>query len=204
MTQEARTGSDVRWFAAPEDWDGSLPAALMIDGGRPRDPRALLVPAVARALSRPPGEVALAYPPDGAPTVVAPPGSGLRLSLARRQGFAAIGLARTPIGVDVETVDAAAEVPWNALHPDEQRLLRALPAPERPAASARLWAVKEAYVKALGTGFGREPTGFRVEFIGAAGARVTDPGAGGSVKAATAWSEDGFAAFACVVLASPT
>jgi phosphopantetheinyl transferase len=61
------------------------------------------------------------------------------------------------------------------LHPQECKALLALPEPARPLAFARLWAAKEAYVKALGTGFARAPESFSVTLAAQGGFRVSDP-----------------------------
>lgn len=202
MTGGSAAGAGLRWLGDPEAWDESLPAVFLLAGAGARRPRALLHGLAARSLGERADAVSLSFAADGAPRVVTPPGSGLFLSLARRGAFAALGLARAPIGVDVEVVDAAAEPPWHVLHPDEVRGLRACPAAERPAQFARLWALKEAYVKALGTGFRREPTSFCVTPVGEAEAAVVDREAGPFVaRAATAWSGQRCAVFACVVLA---
>lgn len=202
MSAVSAAGAGLRWYADHEAWDGSLPAALMLAGAEARQAHALLQGLAARALGLRPEAVSLSFGPDRAPQVVFPPGSGLFLSLARRGPFAALGIARAPIGVDVEVVDAAAEPPWQVLHPDESRGLRACPAAERPARFARLWALKEAYVKALGTGFRRAPESFRVDLRDEPRGAVFDPEGGRPVaQAATAWSGDGGAAFACVLLA---
>ena len=74
-------------------------------------------------------------------------------------------------------------------------------------AFARLWSLKEAYLKARGTGVSREPSRFLVRFAGAERATITDPlGDDGAVAAATVWRQrpDGWAAaVSAVALASP-
>lgn len=110
--------------------------------------------------------VEIGHEPAGRPLIVRPRGSGLHLSLATRAGLVAIALAHRPVGVDVEGVALASEPPLAALHPDEQRWLGSLPASARPLAFAQLWSAKEAYVKALGTGFSRAPESFSVQLDG--------------------------------------
>ncbi|MFE0701884.1 4'-phosphopantetheinyl transferase family protein [Streptomyces sp. NPDC058872] len=80
-------------------------------------------------------------------------------SLSHTRGLVVIGTASTPIGVDVETVPApeAAEQLVKVLHPAERAELEATRPEDRPAAFARLWSRKEAYLKGLGTGLGRDP-----------------------------------------------
>ncbi|MET9427114.1 4'-phosphopantetheinyl transferase superfamily protein [Streptomyces sp. NPDC003036] len=51
----------------------------------------------------------------------------------------------------------------SALQPAEARELAALPEAERPAAFARAWVRKEAYLKGIGTGLGRSPS---LDYVG--------------------------------------
>ncbi|MET9296130.1 4'-phosphopantetheinyl transferase superfamily protein [Streptomyces sp. NPDC003077] len=89
--------------------------------------------------------------PHGRPAVA---GTPLHFSLSHTRDLALIAFARTPVGVDIEglskpeTVDEVASV----LHPEERAALAALPAAERPAAFARCWTRKEAFLKGEGTG----------------------------------------------------
>ncbi|MFI6944074.1 4'-phosphopantetheinyl transferase family protein [Streptomyces sp. NPDC050418] len=89
--------------------------------------------------------------PHGRPALAHGP---LHFSLSHTRGLALLAFALAPVGIDVELLpdealvtDAAA-----ALHPDEQRELRQLPAPGRPLAFARCWTRKEAYLKGTGEG----------------------------------------------------
>jgi phosphopantetheinyl transferase len=76
----------------------------------------------------------------------------------------AVAVAAVPVGVDVEEVPpphiAAATAP-TALHPGELGELAALPEAARPAAFARCWTRKEAYLKGTGTGLNRPPAKVR-------------------------------------------
>ncbi|MFE6819669.1 4'-phosphopantetheinyl transferase family protein [Streptomyces sp. NPDC057677] len=96
--------------------------------------------------------------PHGRPTVLGA-SRGLHFSLSHRGDLVLVGTAVAPIGVDVDLVadpGGAAELAA-MLHPAEQREIEALPPPRRPRALARLWTRKEAYLKGLGTGLGRDP-----------------------------------------------
>jgi len=53
---------------------------------------------------------------------------------------------------------AAIEPPWSLLHPNERNILETLTGEARADAFPRLWTAKEAYLKALGLGFARDPT----------------------------------------------
>ncbi|MFC1414052.1 4'-phosphopantetheinyl transferase superfamily protein [Streptacidiphilus sp. N1-12] len=83
--------------------------------------------------------------------------NGPHFSLSHAPGLTLLAFAATPVGVDVEAVPGPATVAAIArgLHPIERRELAALPVADRPAAFARAWARKEAYLKGLGTGLAR-------------------------------------------------
>ncbi|MGW5348798.1 4'-phosphopantetheinyl transferase family protein, partial [Streptomyces sp. NPDC004050] len=102
--------------------------------------------------------------PHGRPALDGFP-ADLHFSLSHRSDLVLIGVARAPIGVDVELVCDAAESDELALmlHPDEQQEARRLDPVPRPRAIARLWTRKEAYLKGLGTGLGRDPA---TDYIG--------------------------------------
>jgi phosphopantetheinyl transferase len=94
-------------------------------------------------------------------------------------------------------------VPWNVLHPREAAFLRGLAPADLAPAFTRLWTLKEAYAKALGTGFSRDPASFCVLLEDAGTATVLDRGAAASgVQASTIWvvRDAVKAAFGCVVL----
>lgn len=94
--------------------------------------------------------------PHGRPIVKGIPDLGV--SLSHTSGAVLIGIARTSIGVDVENVPALETVNElvGELHSEERTYIEALPVEEQPAAFARLWVRKEAYLKALGLGLNRE------------------------------------------------
>ncbi|MBJ7004268.1 4'-phosphopantetheinyl transferase family protein [Streptomyces griseofuscus] len=122
-------------------------------------------------LGVPPGEIRYAREtcpccggPHGRPALLGFPGD-LHFSLSHRGDLVLIGVAGEPIGVDVELVpdlEGSGELAL-MLHPDEQREARALDPVRRPGAVARLWTRKEAYLKGLGTGLGRDPA---LDYIG--------------------------------------
>lgn len=195
--------SEVSWFEAGEAWTGALPAAFALSGAAAMDPRGTGKRLVARALEIDLDEVEIEHSAGLAPRILGPSGTGLCLSLARRKPFAAVALARTRIGVDVEIVDPMGEVPWNVLHPREAASLRELAPPNLASAFARLWTLKEAYAKALGTGFGRDPASFCVLLEEAERVTVLDPERETSVaEVSTVWLDAGErrAAFSCVAL----
>ena len=87
---------------------------------------------------------------------------GLSMSFSHRGRYCAIAIARSPVGVDLEKAGEVREIPWNVLHPEEQRELRSLDEARRMRAFLRLWTAKEAHLKAQGVGLAREPSSFVV------------------------------------------
>lgn len=104
--------------------------------------------------------------PHGRPAVE---GGAVHFSLSHSGGFALLAIAGTPVGADVETVPSAGAVADVAavMHRVEITELEALQPPERPAAFARAWVRKEAYLKGLGIGLGRAPS---EDYVGTGGA----------------------------------
>jgi 4'-phosphopantetheinyl transferase len=118
--------------------------------------RALSRRIVAARLGVAPQSVEIGHAPSGAPRVLAP-SSSLKISVSGRADFCAVAMAEAPIGVDIEP-SRAIEPPWSLLHPNERNTLETLTGEARAEAFARLWTAKEAYLKALGLGFARDPT----------------------------------------------
>ncbi|MCX5199536.1 4'-phosphopantetheinyl transferase superfamily protein [Streptomyces sp. NBC_00249] len=112
--------------------------------------------------------------PHGRP---APAGTGvpLHFSLSHSGDLALIAFASTPVGIDVQTVGtvAAADEHEGVLHPREEDELDACAAADRPAAFARAWVRKEAYLKGLGTGLARSPS---LDYLGSGAAAAGPPG----------------------------
>ncbi|GGQ57769.1 4'-phosphopantetheinyl transferase family protein [Streptomyces flaveolus] len=112
-----------------------------------------------------------------------------RFSLSHSHGLVAVAVAVRAVGVDVQrwcppgTVEACLP----RLHPAEREEVGRLSGDSRVAAFCRLWARKEAYLKALGTGLSRPP---RADYLGD-GDRAARP-TGWSVRDVTA--PDGYAA----------
>ena len=152
----------------------SLPAVRLLAVASAAARQAALRGLAAQALRRPAEAVTIAHAPQRGAEIVAPPHSGLFLSSASRAGAAALAVARCPIGVDIEIISPEVEIAWNAIHADERESLAALPEAERGAAFLTLWTVKEAYYKALQSGFERDPTRFAVRLWDGA-AEVSDP-----------------------------
>ncbi|WP_399082635.1 4'-phosphopantetheinyl transferase family protein [Streptomyces sp. BBFR2] len=104
--------------------------------------------------------------PHGRPAVAGPAGAAVHFSLSHGDGLALLALASAPVGVDIERVPAArtAADAAEALHPAERAELARLPADGRPAAFARCWTRKEAYLKA--TGEGLSGTALHARYLG--------------------------------------
>ena len=94
-----------------------------------------------------PGTVTIARDADGAPLVVAP--AGWHLSVAARWPDCAIGVARRPLGVDVERATDE-PVAVDLLTAAERDRLAELPENLRARAFAACWAAKEAHAKWTG------------------------------------------------------
>lgn len=131
-----------------------------------------------------------------------PPLQGVFVSTASREGWVALALAASPVGVDVERVGPAREPAWNVLSPAEQAALRRRPKEERWPAFLTLWTAKEAYLKAIGLGLSREPRTIEVTVRGASLAiRDRDRPAGTAAAAcAELMGPGGRVSAACVTL----
>ncbi len=161
------------WLHTPEETASSLPVVWLI--ATRRSPanltersalrRGIAHDLIARQFSLPPEAVTIEHDESGRPVLAYPAGMGLNISLATRAGLVAVALAHRPVGVDVERIEPAAAPPLASLHPQERAALCGLPAAARPLAFARIWTAKEAYVKALGTGFIRAPESFAVTLL---------------------------------------
>ncbi|MEU6312189.1 4'-phosphopantetheinyl transferase superfamily protein [Streptomyces sp. NPDC047014] len=89
--------------------------------------------------------------PHGRPAVA---GGGVHFSLSHSGDLAYLAFAAVPVGVDIEEIPGEQAVTdvLGSLHPAETAELSALPVSARPEALGRLWARKEACLKATGTG----------------------------------------------------
>ncbi len=108
---------------------------------------------VGAALGCGPGAWRRVYTDGGAPRV---DGQPLHVSLSHTRSLVAAAVAVAPIGVDVE--DARRAVDWRGIaeryfHPRDRALLQQAPdAQAAQQAFFALWTLKEAYLKAMGTG----------------------------------------------------
>jgi 4'-phosphopantetheinyl transferase len=127
---------------------------------------------LSRHLGLPPGQVTLAR--DACPNcgamhgrpVLAEPDPAVQFSLSHGGDLVLIGVAATPVGVDVEEVPDP-QVAWDLtarLHPVEQREIATAQRPEL--AFATVWTRKEAYLKGIGTGLSG---GLATDYLGTTG-----------------------------------
>ena len=128
------------------------------DGDRVRRvaARALLRSVVGAYLGLPPARVELVSGAFGKPHVAARGAPPLHVSLAHEGALALVAVCATSaVGVDVTTaalLGDAGSAAAGCCTPVERRRLAALPPEDRPTALARLWARKEACLKATGVG----------------------------------------------------
>lgn len=180
----------TNWIDDIHRWDGKLPATLLSVGLTPERQGARLRAFVACALDLDPEDIVIERVKGRAPVLVEPKDRGLYLSTSHRRQIAAMAVARSQVGVDVEIVDAPNEIPWNVLHPSEAAMLIRVDETARARSFARLWSLKEAYLKALGLGLSREPASFAIHFLDNETAAVEDrSGPQERIDARTIWRE---------------
>lgn len=168
---------------ASQDAPRLLDAADLAHAGRFRQARDRELATASRALQRlalawaagdpavDPAQLEFARVGHRRPEVVAPPAAqALRFSVANTNGLVACAVSRDGWpGVDVEPVRAevAADLVQTCLSPRERAAYLDLPAARRPYRFARLWTLKEAYLKACGIGLDRAPDHLSFELLGA-------------------------------------
>mgnify|MGYP001069220624 CR=1 FL=1 len=90
----------------------------------------------------------------------------VEFSITRARRLVLVAVSADPVGLDLEAIpdhDVAAEAA-GLLHPREREELAALGTDDLAAAFVRVWARKEAFLKALSTGLARDPG---MDYIGA-------------------------------------
>lgn len=176
------------WMPADPAWrDAGLHVQVARMDGQ-GDRRAALRTLAASALAVPADAVEVAHETGQPPRLVTPSGRLLHLSSSSRDGWAALAVAGMPVGIDLETTAPGYEIPDLVLHPDEILALRPLRGIDQARAFARLWSIKEAYLKALGKGLARDPGSFAVRFVDEGTAEISDPVIPGQARRAeTRW-----------------
>jgi phosphopantetheinyl transferase len=155
----ARADVDLWWAdldAAPAAGRDGDPPALRRRLAR----RAILREVLSRYLDCRPDEIVLSRTGAGRPELDWPR-SDLRFSVASSGATALFAVTREgAIGVDVERARHSAGLNRTAhlfLTPDEGRMVAGVEPDRRDAALLRLWTLKEALAKAMGTGLSIEP-----------------------------------------------
>jgi 4'-phosphopantetheinyl transferase len=165
--------------------------------------RALLRRALALRLGAAPGDIAVAADAQGAPRVTSAR-EPIFVSLASRGEVVAIAISDRPVGVDVELIEANPPEPaWKILHPRERDWLAQQSTEKRQESFLALWCVKEAYLKAIGSGLRREPSDIEAGFDDWDRVSVGDCGRAVALEqafVARASFESTTAILACVVL----
>jgi 4'-phosphopantetheinyl transferase len=113
-------------------------------------------------LDQRPAEVDLCTTVFGKPRLVHPV---LEFNLSHSGDWGVVGVARRPVGIDVEQVRRFPDLVSLAEHffsPEEQRLLAAVGHCEKAKVFYRCWCRKEAYVKAIGKGLSLETSSFSI------------------------------------------
>lgn len=153
---------DTNWPEPTEAEHATAAGLLVPEAGRFLLRRQICRSLIARYSGLDPAFFSILADANGAPTIE-PRSTGLHVSFAHRGGWTAIGIARDPIGVDLEKMEPSVAIPWAMLHEQEAAALTTLDETERVAAFLRLWTMKEAYVKALGQGFRIAPDSFAID-----------------------------------------
>lgn len=100
-------------------------------------------------------EIAFAVNSNGKPFL---PNSDLQFNVTHSGRYGAVAVGRTPVGIDVEWIDARVDlltsIGMTCFSPEELSLLRCASSNERSRRAYALWTRKEAVVKALGIGIG--------------------------------------------------
>jgi 4'-phosphopantetheinyl transferase len=126
--------------------------------------RASLRVLLGRYTGVPPDKIVFRYEPHGKPALTAV--SGWQFNVSHSRGLAAIAISRyDPLGIDIELIDPQfprAEVAPDILASDEISDLDALPPGEQPGYFFQLWTLKEAMLKAAGSGLSLDPRELRI------------------------------------------
>lgn len=147
---------------------------------------------LAARLRLPPAEVALRVAADGACEVVS---GALQLSIAHaattHETLAAVGVAPFPVGVDIEVLKPRRPDLYRfLLHPADYPVMEHLPH-DHNTNQIVVWALKEAVLKALRTGFRQSPKDIRLA-VGQPEAPISCTAPGGRRLVARYVVGDGF------------
>ena len=110
---------------------------------------------LARYLPLEPGQLQFAYEAHGKPLLAAGTPGSVQFNLSHSHGLALLGVARRPLGVDVEWIRArtnAAQLIERFFSPDECVQWRGVAPGLQQLAFFQGWTRKEAWLKAIGSG----------------------------------------------------
>jgi 4'-phosphopantetheinyl transferase len=144
--------------------------------------------------------LAFAAGPHGKPFLVAGAAAPLAFNVSHSAGRALVAIGQRAIGVDIECLERKGDLDLIAkgvFTAAEQAELAARAAAERITLFFRLWTVKEALIKARGSGFAYPPARFEVPAgirAGAGQGTFTFPGETTPVWRITDLGADGYAA----------
>lgn len=166
---------DVSFVSEAGEAAGLKPPVVLLAPPLPRmarlDLHRRLVAAVA---GLPPDMIPLPADANGAPLPIARAGGELFLSRSASGGCTALAVARERVGIDVACEDGG-PLPFAALSlPERQDLGACADETQRRRLFLRIWAAKEAYLKALGTGLLRDPASVSILRADATRPRVLD------------------------------
>jgi 4'-phosphopantetheinyl transferase len=149
-----------RWLGLFDDEERDRAARLLLDADR-RDfiaAHALLRSMLAFYGNFPATRWRFVADPDGKPRVdLRAGGAALEFNLSHTRGLvaAAVAVCGLPVGIDVEQIEprkADFRVAEEFFASAEVRALKAMPPAEQVTGFFRYWTLKEAYIKAVGTG----------------------------------------------------
>lgn len=105
-------------------------------------------------LDRDPGGIEIRLDSAGKPR-----NDDCEFSVSRSRRLVIVAVCEDPVGLDIEAAPdtAMALEALSLMHPTERSELEALPESELAVTFARLWARKEAFLRALSTGLARDP-----------------------------------------------
>jgi len=130
--------------------------------------RASLRLILSRYLGVPPGIILFRTEPYGKPVLAHI--ADWQFNVSHSRDLAAIAISRRDfVGIDIELIDPGFprdDVAPDTLAPDELASLLSLPQDQQPARFFQYWTLKEALLKAVGSGFSLDPRALRIHIDG--------------------------------------
>ncbi|TNJ42310.1 4'-phosphopantetheinyl transferase superfamily protein [Phaeobacter sp. B1627] len=116
-----------------------------------------------RRLGQAPEQVEIVYDPLGKPRVRVPNGAPLHFSISHSRRYVACAFSRYLVGVDIEHIDRELDLSVSrVLSGPERQYLNSVAPEDRKAAFFQIWTMKEAVLKAFGTGLSTPLDSFSV------------------------------------------